>query len=111
MSVSMDSAQDRESLDMVAAIPLENLQIETDAPWGEIKATSGIAKRYLANAPSLSASKKRDRWNATCMFKEKNESCFMKRVVYVVAGLKNITVEEVAGAAWSISVNMFQLHT
>ncbi|KAK9422339.1 putative TatD family hydrolase [Seiridium unicorne] len=36
ISVNGFSFQDRESLDMVAAIPLENLQTETDAPWGEI---------------------------------------------------------------------------
>ncbi|KAK6083958.1 TatD family hydrolase [Seiridium cupressi] len=51
VSVSFDrfSFQDGEILDMVAAIPLENLQIETDTPWGEIKATSDIAKSYANN--------------------------------------------------------------
>lgn len=103
------SFHDREALDMVAAIPLENLQIETDAPWGEIKATSDIAKRYLLNAPPLPTSKKKDRWDAACMVKERNESCAIERVAYVVAGLKGISVEAVANAAWGNSVEMFQL--
>lgn len=107
VSVNGFSFQDRESLGMVAAIPLKRLQIETDAPWGEIKSSSEVAKLYLANAAPLPASKKRDKWDATCMVKERNESCAIERVAYVVAGLKGITVDEVAEAAWRNSVAMF----
>ncbi|KAH8655266.1 hypothetical protein BX600DRAFT_469412 [Xylariales sp. PMI_506] len=109
ISVNGFSFQDRESLDMVAAIPLDRLQIETDAPWGEIKGTSEVAKRYLVNAPPLPANKKRDKWDPTCMVKERNESCAIERVAYVVAGLKGISVEEVAEAAYTNSINMFDL--
>lgn len=109
VSVNGFSFQDRECLDMVAAIPLDRLQIETDAPWGEIKATSDVAKRYLKHAPQLPASKKKDKWDAACMVKERNESCAIERVAYVVAGLKGISVEEVANAAWKNSTHMFRL--
>ncbi|OTA94202.1 hypothetical protein M434DRAFT_21029 [Hypoxylon sp. CO27-5] len=107
VSVNGFSFQTQESLDMVAAIPLERLQIETDAPWGEIKSGSEVAKRYLVNAAPLPPSKKRDKWDAACMVKERNESCMIERVAYVVAGLKGITVDEVAEAAWRNSVDMF----
>ncbi|KAK1985136.1 TatD family hydrolase [Colletotrichum cereale] len=103
------SFQDRESLDMVREIPLERLQIETDAPWGEILAGSELAKRYLANAPALPQSKKKDKFEMGLMVKGRNESCAMGRVAYVVAGLKGLSVEEVADAAWKNSVNMFGL--
>ncbi|KAI1211189.1 Mg-dependent DNase [Annulohypoxylon truncatum] len=109
ISVNGFSFQTQESLEMVAAIPLERLQIETDAPWGEIKSGSEVAKRYLANASPLPLSKKRDKWDAECMVKERNESCAIERVAYVVAGLKGVTVDEVAAAAWRNSVNMFGL--
>ncbi|KAH8202042.1 hypothetical protein TruAng_003797 [Truncatella angustata] len=109
VSVNGFSFQDRDSLDMVAAVPLERLQIETDAPWGEIKATSEVAKRYLANAPPLPPSKKKDKWDTASMVKERNECCAVSRVAYVVAGLKGISVEEVADAAWRNSVTMFKL--
>ncbi|KAI2615784.1 Mg-dependent DNase [Hypomontagnella submonticulosa] len=109
ISVNGFSFQNRESLDMVAAIPLERLQIETDAPWGEIRSGSEVAKRYLVNAPPLPPSKKRDKWDAACMVKERNESCTIERVAYVVAGLKDITVDEVAEAAWRNSTTMFGL--
>lgn len=109
VSVNGFSFQDRASLDMVAAVPLDRLQIETDAPWGEIRATSEVAKRYLANAPPLPAAKKKDKWDPACMVKERNESCAMERVAFVVAGLKGIGVEEVAEAAYRNSINMFGL--
>lgn len=109
VSVNGFSFQTRESLDMAAAIPLRHLQIETDAPWGELKPISEVVKRYLTNLPALPASKKRDKWESSSMVKERNESCTIARIAYIVAGLKGISVEEVAEAAWENSVEMFRL--
>ncbi|KAF3026561.1 hypothetical protein E8E14_014025 [Neopestalotiopsis sp. 37M] len=109
VSVNGFSFLDRESLVMVAAIPLDKLQIETDAPWGEIKATSEIAKRYLVNAAPAPPSKKKDKWDPKYMVKERNESNSMERVAFVVAGTKGVGVDEVANAAWQNSVKMFSL--
>ncbi|KAK6218206.1 hypothetical protein LQW54_002960 [Pestalotiopsis sp. IQ-011] len=109
VSVNGFSLQDQESSYMVAAIPLDKLQIETDAPWGEIKGTSEVAKRYFVNAGPTPPSKKKDKWDPRFMVKERNESNSMERVAFVVAGLQGISVEEVADAAWQNSVNMFGL--
>jgi len=109
VSVNGFSLKTRASLDMVAAIPLEQLHLETDAPWGEIKSTSEVATLYLKNAPALPASKKKDKWDAHAMVKERNESCTISRVAFVVAGLKDLSVEEVAEAAWQNSVRLFRL--
>lgn len=98
-----------ESLQMVADIPLSHLQIETDSPWGYLGDGNGLVKRYCVNTSPLPASKKRDKWDAQYMVKERNESCAMERVAFIVAGLKGITVEEVADAAWENSVTMFGL--
>ncbi|KAK1445289.1 TatD family hydrolase [Colletotrichum cuscutae] len=107
VSVNGFSFQDRESLEMVRDIPLERLQIETDAPWGEIPAGSEVAKRYLGNASALPQSKKKDKFELGLMVKGRNESCTMDRVAFVVAGLKGLSVDEVADAAWRNSVKMF----
>ncbi|KAF2135270.1 uncharacterized protein K452DRAFT_354442 [Aplosporella prunicola CBS 121167] len=106
VSVNGFSFRDAESVDMVRAVPLDRLQLETDAPWGEIKPSADVA-RYLVHAPSLPASRKRDKWVEGCMVKERNESCAISRVAFVVAGLKGMAVEEVAEAAWRNSVRMF----
>ncbi|KAG9947970.1 Mg-dependent DNase, partial [Aureobasidium melanogenum] len=107
VSVNGFSFKDRESLEMVAAIPLDKLQLETDAPWGIIQPSSEVAKRYLVNAPTLPASKKKDKFVMGSMVKERNESCSMSHVAFIVAGLKGISVEEVAKAAWENSMRMF----
>lgn len=109
VSVNGFSFQTTESLEMVSKVPLDALQLETDAPWGELKSTSEVVKQYCANARPLPASKKRDKWDAKCMVKERNESCTMERVALVVAGLKGVAVDEVAEAAWRNSVRMFGL--
>ncbi|KAF7552386.1 hypothetical protein G7Z17_g4341 [Cylindrodendrum hubeiense] len=109
VSVNGFSFKDQESLQMVSKIPLERLQIETDAPWGELKATSDLVKRYCVNAKPLPASKKKDKWDPKCMIKERNESCTIERVAYIVAGLKGISVQEVSDAAWKNSIKMFGL--
>jgi TatD DNase family protein len=109
VSVNGFSFQTQESLVMTSKIPLRRLQIETDAPWGELKATSELVKRYCKNAKVLPASKKKDKWDPKFMIKERNESCSMERVAFVVAGLKGISVEEVAEKAWENSIKMFGL--
>ncbi|KAI7203666.1 hypothetical protein D0869_07984 [Hortaea werneckii] len=107
ISVNAFSFADRESVDMVAAVPLERLHLETDSPWGEIKPTSRLATRYCNNAPNLPSSKKRDKWDPAYMVKERNESCAIAAVAFVVAGLKGLSVDEVASAAWENSNAMF----
>lgn len=109
VSVNGFSFRDSGSLEMVRALPLDKLQIETDAPWGGIPSSSEVAKRYLTNAPSSPASKKRDKFQMGYMVKERNESCAISQVAFVVAGLKGITVEEVAKFAWENTTRMFRL--
>lgn len=109
VSVNGFSFQTQESLIMTSKIPLHRLQIETDAPWGELKVTSELVKRYCGNAKPLPASKKKDKWDSKFMIKERNESCSMERVAYIVAGLKGISVEEVAEKTWENSIKMFGL--
>ncbi|KAF9695750.1 hypothetical protein EKO04_005946 [Ascochyta lentis] len=108
VSVNGFSFRDRESLEMVRAIPLEKLQIETDAPWGDIQATSEVSKAYLKNATKLPyVAKKKDKFVLGEMVKERNESCKMEGVALIVAGLKGVSVEEVADAAYINSTKMF----
>jgi TatD DNase family protein len=108
VSVNNFAFRDRDSLDMIRHVPLDKLQIETDAPWGDIQASSEVAKAYLKNATKWSwGIKKKDKFSRGDMVKERNESCNMEKVALVVAGIKGIGVEEVTGSAWKNSVDMF----
>ncbi|KAK5096781.1 hypothetical protein LTS08_007271 [Lithohypha guttulata] len=108
ISVNGFSFRDPEALEMVRNISLQKLQIETDAPWGVIPPSSEVATRYLKNAKPLPPSKKKDKFELGMMVKDRNESCTIERVAMVVAGLKGITLQEVADAAWKNSAAMFK---
>lgn len=108
VSVNGFSFKDSESLQMVGQIPLEKLQIETDAPWGEVKDGDEVWKRYGVNYKGKEGKrKKKDKWEPGCMIKERNESCCIGRVAFVVAGCSGRTVEEVTEASWHNSIKMF----
>jgi TatD DNase family protein len=108
ISVNGVSFGSEDQLEMVKAIPLERLQLETDAPWCEID-PNGPAKEYLKDAPAMSPSRKPAKFVKGEMVKGRNESCTIVRVAYVVAGVKGLSVAEVVEAAWQNSVRMFGL--
>lgn len=108
VSVNGFSFKDSDSLQLVSEIPLAKLQIETDAPWGEVRDVDAIWKRYGTHFQSREAKrKKKDKWEEGCMVKDRNESCCIERVAFVVAGCQGRSVEDVAEAAWANSLKMF----
>ncbi|KAL4892009.1 hypothetical protein BDV59DRAFT_208712 [Aspergillus ambiguus] len=109
ISVNGVSFRTEEQLDMVRHIPLEKLQLETDAPWCEVLANDEKIAPYLSSARPLPPSRKHNKFLPGQMVKTRNESCTIERVALVVAGLKGVSVAEVAKAAWDNSVRMFGL--
>ncbi|KAJ6122777.1 TatD family [Penicillium capsulatum] len=102
------SMKTEENLDVIKAIPLERLQIETDGPWCEIRPSHASAK-FLNGAPELPKAVKKEKWQRGCMVKGRNEPVAIVRVAHVIAQVKGITVEEVCEAAWNNSIRMFGL--
>jgi len=107
ISVNGVSFRSEEQLEMVRALPLERLQLETDAPWCEIPSTG--LEQYLGEAKPLPPSRRHGKFVKGEMVKGRNESCTMERVARIVAGVKGVPVEAVAQAAWANSVRMFGL--
>ncbi|KAJ5787241.1 hypothetical protein N7457_002231 [Penicillium paradoxum] len=102
------SMKTEENLEVVKAIPLDRLQIETDGPWCEIRPSHASAK-HLGGAPDLPKAVKKEKWQKGCMVKGRNEPIAIARVAHVIASVKGITVEEVCEAAWNNSIRMFGL--
>lgn len=102
------SMKTEENMAVVKEVPLERLQIETDGPWCEMRPSHASAK-YLKDAPDLPKAVKKEKWNAECMVKGRNEPCAIFKVAYAIANVKGISVEEVAEAAWKNSIRMFGL--
>lgn len=93
------SMKTEENCAVVKEVPLERLQIETDGPWCEMRPShASAAYLKLDGAPELPKSVKKEKWAAEFMVKGRNEPCAMPRVAWAVAGIKGISVEEVAEA-------------
>ncbi|CAG7936589.1 unnamed protein product [Penicillium olsonii] len=107
ISVNGVSFRTDEQLEMVKHIPLDKLQLETDAPWCEVLGNDPKIAPFLEKAKPLPASRKHNKFVLGQMVKTRNESCVMERVGWVVAGLKGISIEEVSEAAWGNSCRMF----
>ena len=102
------SLKTEENLQVVKEIPLDRLQIETDGPWCEIR-PSHASSKYLADAPPLPKAVKKEKWTKGVMIKGRNEPAAIPHVAWVIAKVKDISVDEVCEAAWKNSVKMFGL--
>ncbi|KAL3481605.1 hypothetical protein BJX99DRAFT_149739 [Aspergillus californicus] len=102
------SLKTEENLEVVKAMPLDRIQIETDGPWCEIR-PSHASSKFLAGAPALPKAVKKERWQKGNMVKGRNEPVAIAQVAHVIANVKSITVEEVCEAAWNNSIRMFGL--
>lgn len=104
------SMKTEENLAVVKQVPLERLQLETDGPWCEIRASHASSK-FLQGSPELPKAVKKEKFQKGLMVKGRNESATIVQVANVVAKVKGITVEEVCEAAWINSTRMFGLGT
>jgi TatD DNase family protein len=104
------SLKTEENCDVVKEIPLGRLQLETDGPWCEMRA-SHAGTKFLKDFVEEKEVKwvKKEKWVEGVAIKGRNEPCMIGRVAWAVAGIKGIDVQEVADAAWENSVRMFGL--
>ncbi|CBX91840.1 similar to deoxyribonuclease tatD [Plenodomus lingam JN3] len=97
-----------ENIAVAQKIPLSHLHLETDGPWCEMRPSHASAA-YLKDAPPLPKAVKKEKFVEGCMVKGRNESVAITHVAWAVAGIKGVSVDEVAEAAWRNSVKMFGL--
>lgn len=113
------SMKTAENVEVVRVVPLDRIQLETDGPWCEIRATHAsmaFLKDYRGSEMEGDGkdgkgwkSVKKEKWVEGAVVKGRNEPGFIGRVGWAVAGIKGVSVEEVAEAAWRNSVRMFGL--
>lgn len=115
------SLKTEENLEVVKAIPLDRIQIETDGPWVYIILFSVILKKllvadnsqceirpshasskHLGSAPALPKAVKKEKWQKGCMVKGRNEPVAIIHVAHVIASVKGISVEDVCEAYVSL---------
>lgn len=100
------SLKTTENLQLVKALPLERLILETDAPWCDLRSTHASAE-YL-NAETFPkelealyrpASAKKEKHSKDKMIKTRNEPCTMGQVAAVVAAVKGLPLQTLAEIA------------
>ena len=102
------SMKTEENLEVVRAIPLDHLQIETDGPWCEMRASQASAK-YKEDAPPLPKAVKKEKWAKDFMIKGRNEPVAVAHVAWVIAKVKRLSIEEICEYALRNSIEMFGL--
>jgi TatD DNase family protein len=92
------SMKTAENVAVVKEIPLDRLQIETDGPWCEMRASHASAT-FLHDAPTLGCKAvKKEKWTKGAMVKGRNEPVTIAHVAHAVAGIKGLSVAEVCEA-------------
>lgn len=108
ISVNGVSFTTAEQIDMVKHIPLDRLQLETDAPWCSIP-KKGPVLEFLCDAPSLLPAKKPKEFVLGKMVQDRNESCTIARVAHVIAAIKELPLQQIIDAALRNSSRMFNI--
>lgn len=103
------SMKTAENIEVVKAVPLARLQLETDGPWCEMRPSHASAA-YLKDIGDIKwKSSKKEKWTEGTMVKGRNEPCMIGRVAWAVAGIKGMSVEALTEKAWENTVKMFSL--
>ncbi|KIW17389.1 hypothetical protein PV08_04583 [Exophiala spinifera] len=103
------SMKTEENLQAVKMVPLDRLQIETDGPWCEIRASHASSQYLKDGGPAVPKAVKKEKWQKGLMVKGRNEPATIIQVAHVIARVKGVSVEEVCEAAWKNSTEMFGL--
>jgi len=97
------SLKTAENLQVVRELPLDRLLIETDCPWCDIRASHAGSEHVGTKFPTRTEKK----YEVGSCVKGRYEPCHIVQVAEVIAGVKGISVEEVAGASKNNAYALF----
>lgn len=101
-----------ENLKAAAAIPIERLLLETDAPWCSMTGAHASDAHLKSLTSPLKAAffpPSSRTFTEGKMIKGRNEPCAIGGVAWVIAKLKGVPLEEVVEAAWKNTLEVFAL--
>jgi TatD DNase family protein len=96
-----------ENLEMVRAIPLDRIMLETDCPYCEIRPSHAAFSYVKTQFPS----KKKERYDPTMMVKGRNEPCTIVQVLEATAAVKGVEAAELAEIAYQNACRLFNIPT
>jgi len=102
------SMKTEENLEVVRAVPLDKLMLETDCPYCDIRNSHASKKYVKTEIKKVDKKKFKGPEESEAVCKDRNEPCTMIQVLEVVAALKGLSEEEVAEAAWENTCRLFK---
>lgn len=117
VSINGCGLKTQENLNVVKALPLDRLMVETDAPWCEPRpshASAGVIGKFAELEPDLAAlynpgSVKSEKYQAGKLVKGRMEPCMVGNITGVIARLKGLDVRTVAEIAERNTRWLFQI--
>jgi TatD DNase family protein len=97
------SLKTRENLEMVKAIPLESVLIETDSPWCTIKPSHASSSLVTTQFPTA----KKEKYTEGKLVKDRNEPCQLIQVLEVVAKIHVMSPLQLAHQIESNLIKLF----
>eukprot|EP00587_Corethron_hystrix_P009142 CAMPEP_0113318030 /NCGR_PEP_ID=MMETSP0010_2-20120614/12738_1 /TAXON_ID=216773 ORGANISM="Corethron hystrix, Strain 308" /NCGR_SAMPLE_ID=MMETSP0010_2 /ASSEMBLY_ACC=CAM_ASM_000155 /LENGTH=367 /DNA_ID=CAMNT_0000175203 /DNA_START=87 /DNA_END=1187 /DNA_ORIENTATION=+ /assembly_acc=CAM_ASM_000155 len=97
------SIKTSENLEVVRCLPLDRILLETDCPWCEVKRTHVGYKHIKTDFET----RKDKKFEPGYCVKGRNEPCHIVRVAEVIAGVRGISVDEVANSCYENTVRFF----
>ena len=98
-----------ENIQVVKAIPLERLMVETDCPYCDIRNSHASAQYVQTKFPRKAKDKYNPDSNDLALVRDRNEPCTIVQVIEVIAALKGLTTKEVAEISYENTIKMFNL--
>lgn len=97
------SLKTAENLNVVQQLPLDRLLLETDCPWCDIRPSHASFVHVKTKFPT----KPEKKWEEGFCVKSRTEPCHIVQVAEVIAGVKGCSVEDVAHACYTNSLNFY----
>ncbi|KAF9159636.1 TatD DNase [Actinomortierella ambigua] len=107
------SLKTEENLQVAAAVPVEQLMIETDAPWCDIRPTHAsyqhLTRLLTPERTDMWSppSRKKEKFAEGSMVKGRNEPCTIGQVLLVLASIRGVDPNELAEQVWKNTCKVF----
>jgi len=101
------SLKTEDNLSVVREIPMERLLLETDGPWCDIRTTHPGYKHIQTMFPTVKKPKQLVESALGKCVKNRQEPCHLRQVLEVVAGVRDVTVDELAEQVYANTLRVF----
>ena len=103
------SMKTEENVQVVKAIPVERMMVETDCPYCDIRNSHASAMHVQTKFPRKTKEKYDPASEEFAIVRDRNEPCTIVQIIEVVAALKGMTTQEVADISYQNTIKMFNL--